>query len=272
MDHAELLKLMERKCAEILKSPGGNYWVTGENKWAKLGGAPIAPSKYTGGIYVEQRELKEEFVKCAVAFEMGGWRCEDFAPCCALQQLLGGGSSFSAGGPGKGMYTRLYREVLNRYAWVESSEAFINCHNDVGLLGIDGACKAESVGSMIQVFIDHLLALTVELVKDEELSRAKNMLKSMLFMQLESRLITCEDIARQVMVFGERRDAGSLTAAIDNVTAHDLQRIAVKLFENDPAVSIIGYDVSGAPSYSAIKRFTDSYKIEISKKLLNTHM
>jgi len=28
---------------------------------------------------------------------------------------MGGGGSFSAGGPGKGMYTRLYTHVLNRF-------------------------------------------------------------------------------------------------------------------------------------------------------------
>ena len=39
----------------------------------------------------------------------------DFVACCVLNVLMGGGGSFSAGGPGKGMYTRLYTNVLNRY-------------------------------------------------------------------------------------------------------------------------------------------------------------
>lgn len=38
-------------------------------------------------------------------------------PMTTLKILLGGGDSFSAGGPGKGMYSRLYREVLNRWLW-----------------------------------------------------------------------------------------------------------------------------------------------------------
>lgn len=38
----------------------------------------------------------------------------DFVPSCVLNLMMGGGGSFSAGGPGKGMYTRLYRNVLNR--------------------------------------------------------------------------------------------------------------------------------------------------------------
>lgn len=38
----------------------------------------------------------------------------DFVAVCVLNMMMGGGGSFSAGGPGKGMYTRLYLNVLNR--------------------------------------------------------------------------------------------------------------------------------------------------------------
>lgn len=38
----------------------------------------------------------------------------DFVATCVLNMMMGGGGSFSAGGPGKGMYTRLYTNVLNR--------------------------------------------------------------------------------------------------------------------------------------------------------------
>lgn len=38
----------------------------------------------------------------------------DFVAMCVLNMMMGGGGSFSAGGPGKGMYTRLYTNVLNR--------------------------------------------------------------------------------------------------------------------------------------------------------------
>jgi processing peptidase subunit alpha len=37
-----------------------------------------------------------------------------FVAACVLSQLLGGGGSFSAGGPGKGLYSRFYTNVLNR--------------------------------------------------------------------------------------------------------------------------------------------------------------
>jgi len=72
---------------------------------------------YTGG---EHRCPDANFVGpkaqfCHVALSwMSSWEVPaDRVPICVLQHLLGGGNSFSAGGPGKGMYSRLYREVSN---------------------------------------------------------------------------------------------------------------------------------------------------------------
>ena len=48
---------------------------------------------------------------------------DDFIAVCVLTMMMGGGGSFSAGGPGKGMYTRLYTNVLNRY-WTTISSLF----------------------------------------------------------------------------------------------------------------------------------------------------
>jgi mitochondrial-processing peptidase subunit alpha len=78
-----------------------------------------------------------------------------FVPTCVLQVLLGGGDSFSAGGPGKGMYSRLYREVLNRHFWVESAEAFTSMHTESGLLGIAGAAQPPDAGKLMHVFCTH---------------------------------------------------------------------------------------------------------------------
>ena len=46
--------------------------------------------------------------------ESVGHQHPDFIPFCVLNMMMGGGGSFSAGGPGKGMYTRLYTRVLNK--------------------------------------------------------------------------------------------------------------------------------------------------------------
>jgi hypothetical protein len=42
------------------------------------------------------------------------------------------GAFYRIGGPGKGMHSRLYRNVLNQYHWVQSATAFNTCYSDSG--------------------------------------------------------------------------------------------------------------------------------------------
>ena len=223
-------------------------------------------SEFVGGMCVHERSLKEPFIKIAIGFEVGGWHDSQFVATCVLQQLLGGGSSFSAGGPGKGMYTRLYTQVLNKHYWVESFESFSSLHDESGILGIDGACMPEYSTQMIRVIIDQLVRLAVEEVSDEELFRAKNMLRSMMMMQLESRLVICEDIARQFITFGNRELPHEVSEKIEKITKKDLLAVGQRLMNSAPAVGCIGEDLSKIPKYEEIKSFTEQYFAEARKK------
>jgi len=231
-------------------------------------GSETTPSTpvYSGGLVKNERPLQEPFVKVAIAYPVGGWKDDRLVTCCVLQQLLGGGSSFSAGGPGKGMYTRLYRELLNQHHWVESAEAFMVVHNEAGLLGIDGACAPEFVKDLIREIVFHLCRLSVEPVSEIELSRAKNMLKSMMLMQLESRLILCEDIARQFIIYGKRSAPEEICAKIDAVTQADIIKVAAGMLENKVSVGCAGHDLSHVPSLADIEAFIQQMKLVISKE------
>ena len=55
-----------------------------------------------------------ELAHIVIGLESVGHQHKDFVTHCVLNMMMGGGGSFSAGGPGKGMYTRLYTNVLNR--------------------------------------------------------------------------------------------------------------------------------------------------------------
>jgi mitochondrial-processing peptidase subunit alpha len=222
-------------------------------------------SIYTGGKFTNQRELKEPFIKVALGYEIGGWHDSQFVPACVLQQLLGGGSSFSAGGPGKGMYTRLYTQLLNKHYWVESADAFVLVHNETGILGIDGACMPEHAMKMVQALLDHLVRLAFEDVSDEELSRAKNMLRSMMMMQLESRLVVCEDIARQVSTYGHRELPHDVGERIQRVTKEDLRKVAIRMMKSKPVLGCVGSELSQIPAYDELERVTEPIRRMMAK-------
>ncbi|VDP93547.1 unnamed protein product [Echinostoma caproni] len=77
-------------------------------------------AQYTGGYLKVERDLERyhapmpEFAHAVIGLESCGYQDPQFVAACLLHSLLGGGGSFSAGGPGKGMYSRLYVNVLNQ--------------------------------------------------------------------------------------------------------------------------------------------------------------
>ena len=211
-------------------------------------------SMYRGGECKFDVPTTDEMTRVGVAVEVGGWHSDDLVPGCVLQTLLGGGNSFSAGGPGKGMYSRLYRQVLNRYFWADSAEAFTAFHVESGLLGITGSStKGEKSRDATRVFSEHLLKLAIDPVSDEELDRARNMLKNNVLMQLESRLVLFEDMARQVQTYDFREDNATVTAKIDAVTKEDVQQLMVKALQKPPSLAAVGKDVKCVPSYTEVK-------------------
>ncbi|KAJ4548855.1 Mitochondrial-processing peptidase subunit alpha [Exophiala dermatitidis] len=208
-----------------------------------LQSAPVSPltqpSHYTGGFLAlpplppPQNNLSIPLSHVHIAFEALPISSEDIYAQATLQTLLGGGGSFSAGGPGKGMYSRLYTNVLNQHGWVESCVAFNHSYTDSGLFGIAGACEPGRVGHMVDVMCRELQALTLESgfpsLQLAEVNRAKNQLRFSLLMNLESRLVELEDLGRQVQVHGRKVGVKEMCAKIDALTVSDLRRVAKQI-------------------------------------------
>lgn len=64
-----------------------------------------------------------------------------------------------------------------------------------------------NLNELVQVLIQELRRTCELEISSDELARAKSQLKSMLLMNLETRVVNFEDIARQVINTGLRRDS-----------------------------------------------------------------
>lgn len=187
----------------------------------------------------------------------GGWRDVKAATALTvLQTLLGGGGSFSAGGPGKGMYSRLYTRVLNHHAWATSCTGFHSLYNDTGIVGITASCSDGKAASMVDLMCKELLAVAAPKgVKAPELERAKAATVSSVLMNLESRAVVAEDIGRQCLTYGRRMSPGDFIAGVNALTPEDIASAVRALLKSPPTFVALG-DVGGAPRYSDIaKRF-----------------
>lgn len=195
-----------------------------------------APSHYTGGFLSlpplppPANPALPHLSHIHLAFEALPIDSPDIYALATLQTLLGGGGSFSAGGPGKGMYSRLYTNVLNQHGWVESCIAFNHSYTDSGLFGISASCTPQRVSQMLEVMCRELQNLTLDTsfsaLQPTEINRAKNQLRSSLLMNLESRMVELEDLGRQVQVHGRKVGVKEMCRKIDALTVHDLRRVA----------------------------------------------
>nr|KAF6269124.1 peptidase, mitochondrial processing subunit alpha [Myotis myotis] len=175
----------------------------------------------------------------------------DFIPFAVLNMMMGGGGSFSAGGPGKGMFTRLYLNVLNRHHWMYNATAYHHSYEDTGLLCIHASADPRQVREMVEIITKEFILMggTVDVV---ELERAKTQLMSMLMMNLEARPVIFEDVGRQVLATRSRKLPHELCALIRDVRPEDIRRVASKMLRGKPAVAALG-DLSDLPSYEHIQ-------------------
>ena len=194
----------------------------------------LQPSRYTGGFLSlppQPPSLNNtKFTHIHVAFEGLPIGSDDIFALATLQTLLGGGGSFSAGGPGKGMYSRLYTNVLNQYGWVESCAGFNHLYTDSGLFGISASCLPGHTSSMLDVICQEFRALTLDKgyskLSQGEVDRAKNQLRSSLLMNLESRMVELEDLGRSIQIHGRKVPVRDMCRRIEELTVEDLRRVA----------------------------------------------
>lgn len=136
-NHQEFVDLCEAKLSFI---PA----VSGEVKGRER-------SEYIGGesrIATDSNELT-----LGLAFESVPWRHEDVFAFQVLNTLLGNASSFSTGGPGKGMHSRTTKNLLNKLHFVDSAQALNFNFSDSGLFGLTVSGPASNVYFVIWLLI-----------------------------------------------------------------------------------------------------------------------
>eukprot|EP00850_Spirogloea_muscicola_P011264 SM000069S20701 [mRNA] locus=s69:373490:377091:+ [translate_table: standard] len=235
-DHEELLSLAEPLFSDLPSSTV----------------ASPPTSKYVGGDWRQASD--QQLNHLALGFEFpGGWRNEKEAIAISvLQTLLGGGGSFSAGGPGKGMYTRLYTRVLNEYSQVHSCTAFSSIYNDTGIFGIHATARPDFIGNVVDIITREFQAVaSPNGVTKEELARAKKATISGVLMNLESRVVIAEDMGRQILTYGHRKSAEDFVQAVEAVTLEELQAIAQKILKTPLSMASYG-DAANVQRYDHV--------------------
>lgn len=216
--------------------------------------SPAPVSTYCGGDYRVAAPGGQTNTMLAFEYQ-GGW--SDFEGSIAvtvLQFLLGGGGSFSSGGPGKGMHSRLYERILNHHGWVSHTAAFNSIYDTTGIVGVFTTTDGAHAEDAVNIVCKELQAVATG-VTEAELSRAKKATVSAVLSNLESRAIVAEDIGRQILTYGNRKPVADFLKVVEKLSVKDMSALMGRLFKTPLTMASLG-DVSRVPRYDAVaKRF-----------------
>jgi len=211
-----------------------------------------APPKYTGGERRLEREMGDWQTHVGLAFETENWHSKDLMAMCVLNMMMGGGGSFSAGGPGKGMYTRLYQDALARWSYITHISCSHSIYEDTALFCYYGTSAPEHAGRLVDVMCHQAKQAADKAATPQELERAKTALANNICYEYERREVQFEDIARQCAVYGKHRSPEEWFPEIMSVTAEDVSRVAQKMLKKPPTVVAAGHELSYLPVYTDV--------------------
>ncbi|CAG9462488.1 unnamed protein product [Pedinophyceae sp. YPF-701] len=214
----------------------------------------LPPSTYVGGDYSQFSAAPEAHVFVGLGIE-GGWRnLERAVKQTVISHLMGSGASFSSGGPGKGMHSRLYRNVLEGAAHlgVSSASYEMACHDDMGFAGVYVAGASVNADKLADIAVKEMLALGSG-VTEEELERAKRMALSTTKMMLETPAVVAEDVAKNLATWGRIPEVKEYEDMINKLTLKDIAAELKAMSATPLTYSAVG-PLSSFPSYTQVAK------------------
>ena len=118
-----------------------------------------------------------------------------------MNTLIGSATAFSSGGPGKGMYCRSITNLMQRYDFVDSASAINSHFSDSGLFGMTVEGPGSHSSELMSILVEELNKLR-QPIPDQELARAKNILKMNVLLAMENQEERLEEIARNFQTYG----------------------------------------------------------------------
>ena len=183
-------------------------------------------ARYAGGEWRESRDLEQ--VHMVVGFEGLTYKDPDFYAASVLSTLFGGGMS-----------SRLFQEIRESRGLAYSVYSFLTCYHDSGIFGIYAGTGEKESAELGPLLCDEILKIRTS-VSEEEVQRARAQLKASILMSLESTSSRCEQMARQLMVYGRLVPVSEIIERIDAVDVPTVTRVAARLTAGRPVLAALG--------------------------------
>jgi predicted Zn-dependent peptidase len=214
LEHARLVELVEKAFGGLSPVPDGHR--------------DSAPEPQAGIVMRHKRELEQ--VHLCLGVPSHPIAHEQRYAMAVLNNLLGGGMS-----------SRLFQNIRERQGLAYAVFSELNPYRDAGLMTIYAGTALETAGRVVQSVIAEFRNLKERPITTEELRRAKDHLKGSLMLSLESTSARMSNLARQEIYFRRFFTPDEIIAAIEAVTAEEVQQLARQFFQPEQiGVTVLG--------------------------------
>lgn len=137
---------------------------------------------------------------------------------------------------GRGMSSRLFREVRERRGLAYSVGASTSRYLDTGTFSVSAGVSPENAVEAVRVIMSELGKLVSEPVGDEELTKARDYASGSFRLGLESTMALAQRAGESLLVLGFIERISDVVNGLKSVTAEDVQRVARRVFRGDNLV------------------------------------
>ena len=187
---------------------------------------PRSKPDFIGGVRHDTRDIEQTHF--ALALPGVSSRHDDFFATRIFADALGGGMS-----------SRLFQTIREERGLAYSVYAFADGYEECGLVGTYVGADEDQIVEAAKLIRREIEAMTTSTTQ-QEIDRARALLRASLMMSLESPAARIEAGAGQLFTFGKLLTPQEMLARLDAVTIDDIKSCAARALSGGHAVAIVG--------------------------------
>jgi predicted Zn-dependent peptidase len=186
--------------------------------------AAFAPAR----VVVETRDIAQ--CNMGIALHALARKDPDRYPLMMLNTILG-----------RGMSSRLFKEVRERRGLAYSVGSGVSRYNDIGTMSVSAGVTLEHLEEATQVIRDELFKMRDEAPSEVETTKARDFSIGNFRLGLESTMALAQRAGESLLMTGEIEPIEDVVASIAAVQPADVQRVARRLFHPGGfAMAVVG--------------------------------
>jgi len=224
--------------------------ITGALEAQSVASSPPPPSVYVGG---DATLYSATNTRVGIVFKGLSENDNDVPALAVLSALTGGDARYSKDGPGRGVASRLYKNVLQKHDSMLSTATINASYSDAGLWGVYAEAAPGNAAKVAELLTKELVALKKGSINAQEFEGAKNRAKVTLLHELECPKGLLHYLGRKGSAPGTLLKPTEFLSRLDKLTVEEVSVVAKKVLSSEVTLVGVG-DVEGLPLSSSIKR------------------